>query len=93
VKEAGQLLAELSKHEANADGGQRVRANTVERVLDKGRDLRERLRTLKTLLGLEVTQVEEQLGQLQSNVQTFLDRIAADEARRAADAAAKKKRK
>lgn len=88
-KEAEHLLAELQKHEERFKDGTRIRQKTVDGVLGRGRELRERLRTLKTLLGVEVTQVESQLDTLQTNVQTFLDKLAADEAQRAQDAARK----
>ena len=88
-KESAALLAELAKHEERQAQGTLVKDDTVNAVLEKGRELREKLRTLRTLLGLEVSEVEEQLGELQTNVVAFLDRNAAAAAKRAEDAAAK----
>jgi hypothetical protein len=89
VKEVEGLQRELFGHNERRDGGTRVRDRTVESILGRGRELREKLRTLRTLLGLEVSTVESKLAELDKGVRTFLDENAAAEAQRLRDAAAK----
>jgi hypothetical protein len=89
LKDVEALQLALFGHAERRDQGTRVRDNTVNTILDKGRELREKLRTLKTLLGLEVSTVEAKLTELDKGVRTFLEKNAQAEAQRLKDAAAK----
>ena len=88
VREVESLQRELFGHGERRAKGTRVRNGTVTTILDKGRDLREKLRTLRTLLGLEVSTVESKLAELDKGVRSFLDENAQAEAKRLQEAAA-----
>lgn len=67
------LQARLAEIERRRKDGVEVRDTTAERILDDGRALREKLRTLKTLLAVEGRSVEEKLSDLDTAVRKFLE--------------------
>lgn len=73
VEEEMKGLAErLANAKERRKEGVKVRDSTVEQILDEGRELREKLRTLEQILNMESRTVKSHLDQLQAGVEEFL---------------------
>jgi len=70
--EMDQLVKRLADCEKRKADGVQVRDGTVDRILDDGRVLREKLRSLATLLNLESKSVTDKLEDLDKGVRALL---------------------
>lgn len=70
--ELAALQKRLGDCEARRKQGVNVKGDTMDKILEEGRELREKLRTLATLLDLESRGVAEKLDELDVGVRAFL---------------------